>query len=388
MTSVDHDLIVVGAGPTGLFVAAEAMRAGIDTALVEARPHPSPGSRAIGLHPPVLAALEASGTTERILAQAVRVGSGVARTRRAVLGEVRFDRLNRRFPFVATVAQAVTEAALAAGAPAVRTGVRVTSLRDRGDRVEVEANAGRDQLLLRARLVVLAGGVAGRALLPPASRVHRRESADQYLMADVVDGSGEPLTTAVVTLDPAGVLESFPLAAGGRRIVAWDAAAPDSALARSRRLAHIVAARTGNEELAARVAESSTSCFGIRRILASRLRSGRVVVIGDAAHEISPIGGQGMNLGLLDAATLAPLLPRWLTANEPPAELAVWERRRLASARTAARLADLNTSIGRARGGGAHRAKAVAVRAALRFGGGAAAHAYAMGFDRDARSRE
>ena len=50
------------------------------------------------------------------------------------------------------------------------------------------------------------------------------------------------------------------------------------------------------------------SAFGVRARLARRLVSGRVALIGDAAHEISPIGGQGMNLGWLDAAALAPII--------------------------------------------------------------------------------
>src|SRR5699024_4759679 len=50
------------------------------------------------------------------------------------------------------------------------------------------------------------------------------------------------------------------------------------------------------------------SAFGVRRRTAERMVDGRVVLIGDAAHEISPIGGQGMTLGWLDALALAPLL--------------------------------------------------------------------------------
>ena len=93
-----------------------------------------------------------------------------------------------------------------------------------------------------------------------------------------------------------------------------------------------------------------------------------------------------MNLGLLDAATLAPLLAAWVrTGRAPEAELARWERRRVASARTAARLAALNTSLGRPLGGAAHTMRRAGLRVALLPPGARLlAHAYAMGFDRDA----
>jgi 2-polyprenyl-6-methoxyphenol hydroxylase-like FAD-dependent oxidoreductase len=76
------------------------------------------------------------------------------------------------------------------------------------------------------------------------------------------------------------------------------------------------------------------------------------VVLGDAAHEISPIGGQGMTLGWLDARELAPLLVRELRRGagreltDVPA-LVAFQRRRLSAARRAAWQADANTRLGR-----------------------------------------
>ena len=120
--------------------------------------------------------------------------------------------------------------------------------------------------------------------------------------------------------------------------------------------------------------------------VAPRLRRGRLFVIGDAAHEVSPIGGQGMNLGLLDAVTLAPLLAAWTrTGAAPERELEKWERNRVASARTAAALATANTALGRPLGSATDALRRVGVRGMLAPPLGAMfARAYAMGFDRDA----
>ncbi|RZI81981.1 MAG: FAD-dependent monooxygenase [Microbacterium sp.] len=256
-------------------------------------------------------------------------------------------------------------------------------MHDRGDRVEVQAEHGGSMTTVSARLVVLATGAAGRALAPDGWAVGTHRYPDRYLMADVDDPTGAFADTAVITLDAAGVVESFPLPGGRRRLVAW---VPRSAEADDAQLRSAVASRTGQVRLAAQIADAEVSSFGIRRSLAAKLRTGRVFGVGDAVHEVSPIGGQGMNLGLLDAVTLAPLLVEWLSRGEPVSALARWERHRLASARIAARLAGVNTAVGRPRGAVGQMFAMTALAVAL--SGPLSAlptRAYAMGLDRDAR---
>ncbi|WP_336992945.1 FAD-dependent oxidoreductase [Leucobacter sp. VD1] len=409
MSAQQHEVAVVGAGPAGLCVAAELRRLGVDVAVYERRQGAAPGSRAIGVHPPTLAALEASGATERMLTEAARIPRGLARTREGrVLGEVRFDSKRRRFPFVAAVPQAVTEAALAFGAPAPIRDAEVQQLAPDGPGAILLVRVGGAEVEVRARAVVLAAGAGSRSRLLPAARPRGRAYSDSYLMTDLRHAPGQPGDLAIITLDGAGVVESFPLSNGGRRLVAWDGplSSPGSgsgwqsgsgsrdatdperdAAARAERLRLAVAERSGEQDLAANI-ETATG-FAIRCVLLPRMRSGALFVIGDAAHEVSPIGGQGMNLGLLDAVTLAPALASWLRrgAGESQSEgtLDHWERRRLASARTAARLAGLNTSIGRARHPRGHRALTATIGATARGPiAQLAAHAYTMGFDRDA----
>jgi 2-polyprenyl-6-methoxyphenol hydroxylase-like FAD-dependent oxidoreductase len=115
--------------------------------------------------------------------------------------------------------------------------------------------------------------------------------------------------------------------------------------ASSRDLAAIVRSRTG---VVLPSSEAAVSAFSVQQRLAERLVSGRIVLVGDAAHQISPIGGQGMNLGWLDGLLLAPALARAI--EEPGAAasvLADYDRRRRGSARMAARQAGFNMMMGR-----------------------------------------
>lgn len=387
------DVIVVGAGPVGVMVAAELARLGVAASMIDGRENPSAGTRAVGLHAAALSALEESGATERLLADARRVRTGVATAQGRRLGSVHFDRLRSRHPYVATLPQHATEAALAAtadfwGAPDVRRGVTATRVAQAGaSRVDLELRDRDGAMVIEhTPLVVIATGSRGRAISPLTGAVRTRNYPDRYLMTDAPDTSNDG-DSAIVRLEADGVLESFPLPGGMRRYVAWvESGGVETGDAATDRLRSIVARRMGTE----RGAESITwaTSFGVRRALVPAMRGDRVFAIGDAAHEVSPIGGQGMNLGLVDAATLAPLLARWVREGAAPeTELARWERSRLAAAVLSGRIAAANTVLGRALKGVPDRARRTAVRLALGGkSGDVLARAYAMGFDPAARS--
>ncbi len=93
---------------------------------------------------------------------------------------------------------------------------------------------------------------------------------------------------------------------------------------------------------------SMLSAFDVHRRLAQRLVSGRTVLIGDAAHQVSPIGGQGMNLGWLDATELVPIITASLVdGRDVGRDLSAFDQRRRRAAVTAARQAHLNMALGR-----------------------------------------
>lgn len=392
------DVLIVGAGPVGLFLAGLLAARGVDVAVLERRERPPEHSRAIGLHPPALDALAVLGLDRAAVAEGVTVRRGVGYGDGRVLGEITFDRAHPRYPFVLTLPQSRTEQLLAEHleriAPgAVHRGVEVVAVEDHNAGAPVLVTArtvAAETHQWSAQVVVGADGSHSTVRGLAGIGVDRRDWGDSYLMGDFADtasaGPAAPVAepaadsvagpavdrTAVIHLHRHGVVESFPLPGGQRRWVVHTGRQqrPESvgdllALLRERRGEHPgenASELPGLPELPDAATATMISAFTVYRQLARRMVAGRTVVLGDAAHAISPIGGQGMTVGWLDALALAPLLSGF---SEGPPDFASFERDRLRAARRAARMAEVNMVLGRPLWAGVRRGRDTLARAAL-----------------------
>jgi 2-polyprenyl-6-methoxyphenol hydroxylase-like FAD-dependent oxidoreductase len=361
------DVVIIGGGPVGLFMAALLLQDGVDVTVLEQRTGPEPHSRAIGIHPPALEALARIGVAEELVRRGVPIRHGLAISGGATLAQMSFARVSRRFPFVLSLPQGSTEAVLAQRVhglrpEALRRGVQVTGLHDDGCRATIEACVGGSAVSYTARLVIGADGVRSVVRAALGAPLRRRQYPDRYLMGDFADSTGlGPAAALFLARD--GIVESFPLPGMLRRWVVRlgpAGAAPDAAW-----LAREVRRRTGVGVDAG--SNSMLSGFGVRSGLVRRMVTGRGILIGDAAHEISPIGGQGMNLGWLDALALAPLVPAAVAGSSTGSSFAVFERNRRRQAIRAVRQSEINMALGRPLRGGllAARDGAVAAVAAV-----------------------
>nr|WP_306422531.1 NAD(P)/FAD-dependent oxidoreductase [Paenarthrobacter aurescens] len=314
--------------------------------IVERRTTRSDRSRAIGIHPPALAELARAGVAGDLIAAGVHIRRGVAYSQRRKVAELPFDG-DAAFPYILAVPQALTEKVLEQvvtdlDPEAIVRGADVQEVVDDFRSVRIAADSPSGTLELRARLAVAADGAHSkirRGILP---HLPPRGYPDCYIMGDFADATGHG-SDAVLYLEPDGIVESFPLPAGVRRWVVR-LGAPDKGTTAAG-LADLVGARTG--EVLDPASNTMLSAFEVRSRLAKRMVHGRVVLLGDAAHEISPIGGQGMNLGWLDAAALAPIMDASFGGADVGRRLEHFERARRKAAMRASRQAGLNMALGR-----------------------------------------
>ncbi|GAB3183902.1 2-polyprenyl-6-methoxyphenol hydroxylase-like FAD-dependent oxidoreductase [Micromonospora palomenae] len=302
------DVLVVGAGPTGLTVAATLARRGVDVTVVDRAAQPPVTSRAAVVHAYTLEMLDRIGAAAPLVARGAASRRFTVRDRDRVLFNVGFGDLPSRYPYALLVSQAVTEAVLTDRLTAL--GVRVNrpyevSSLDRDDAGAVVgfADGGR----VRARWVIGADGMhstvrelAGIGFGGPDGR------GESFVLADVRVRSVLPRDEIALFLARPGPLVWAPLPDGVVRVVASVAQAP-----RVRDAAYFQALldERGPARRPDRVTDVIwSSRFRIHHRVAETYRAGPVLLAGDAAHVHSPAGGQGMNLGICDAVALGDTL--------------------------------------------------------------------------------
>ena len=305
-SAAETDVLIVGAGPVGLFLANECARRRLRWRLIETRATQSEHSKALAIFPRTLEVFDMAGVAKPFLDAANRVTRVALLTHGRPLAHVEFHPEETPYSFIAMVPQDVTERLLVealrrkGGDVEYETTFRAAETHD--DFVEVTADHRGDPQTIRASFVVGCDGAhsAIRHLLDIPFEGARYEA--MFLLADVQTNEALPADELQLCPSELGPLAIFPMSATRRRVVATidepEGEAPSLELVRK-----ILTERAprGVEALALHW----SSYFRIHHRHVAQLRSGRFFLAGDAAHIHSPFGGQGMNTGLQDAWNLA-----------------------------------------------------------------------------------
>ena len=303
--STDTDILIVGAGPIGLFLATECARRGLRYRLVEARATQSVHSKALAVFPRTLEILDMAGVVAPFLEAANRVTWVAVVAHGHTLAQVQFAPAESPYPFVAMVPQDVTERLLVGELQ--RRGGRVeydttfVSAEPQEDSVSVTLHHQGGPVRLRAAFVVGCDGAHSTVRhllhLPFEGAVYDAT----FMLADVETNDVLPADQLQLCPSESGPVAIFPMSATRRRVVAT--IDRDEGDAPSLDLVRRILAERAPAGIEARALHWSTY-FKIHHRRVASLRNGRVFIAGDAAHIHSPFGGQGMNTGLQDVWNL------------------------------------------------------------------------------------
>lgn len=304
-TATDTDVLIVGAGPVGLFLANECARRGLRWRLVEARASQSEYSKALAIFPRTLEIFDMAGIVAPFLNAANRVTqvAMIAHGRR--LARMQFTPEGSPYSFVAMVPQDVTEKLLVEElrrkGGAVEYETAFVSALQHSDSVTVTLDHKGQLRELTVAFVVGCDGARSAVRHLLNLPFTGGEYADSYMLADIETNDALPADEMQLCPSEFGPAAIFPMSATRRRVVATiDKAEGD---APSLELTRTILKQRCPAELEARSLNWS-SYFRIHHRHVAQLRVGRIFVAGDAAHIHSPFGGQGMNTGLHDVWNL------------------------------------------------------------------------------------
>ncbi len=305
--SESSEVLIVGAGPTGLIMAIELARHDIPFRIVDKEDQPAETSRALALQSRTLEILYSMDVLGKVLAkkQAVAVLGGYINDRPRVL--LNFMRGSKSpYPYICILSQAETEQILTEHLQSlghkIERGTSVEQLVQTDKGVTVTLKTKGKKSTMHPNWVVGCDGahsVVRHALdLPFKGSTYEEE----FMLADVKVDWKLPPQTAQLFLKQEGVLVAIPMASGFTRLVTMADAAADKQPTLQQFQERVNYFYPGDATLSD---PKWLTSFKLHRRMVPKMRVGRVFLAGDAAHIHSPIGGQGMNTGIQDAHNLA-----------------------------------------------------------------------------------
>ncbi|HZZ69602.1 MAG TPA: FAD-dependent monooxygenase [Phenylobacterium sp.] len=353
----DRQVLIAGAGPTGLVLAIWLTKLGVPVRIVDKLPAASSTSRALAVHARTLELYSQVGLTEAVLEK----GHKTPGVRLWVSGQekasISFDTVGQGltpYPFLHIYPQDEHERLLIARLEAlgvrVERGVEVLGFAETVEGLTVRLK-GPDGVETTAAAAYLAGCDGARSAVRHGMGVGYPGGTYRQLfyVADV-EAKGPPMNGDLnLDLEAADFLAIFPLDEG-RRARLIGTVREDEGLDLDKLKFDDVSDRAIRDLKVEVTKVNWFSTYHVHHRVTERFRGGRAFLLGDAAHIHSPAGGQGMNTGIGDAINLAWKLAAVLAGRAPEALLDSYEAERRAFAVRLVRSTDQGFRLATAEG--------------------------------------
>jgi 6-methylpretetramide 4-monooxygenase / 4-hydroxy-6-methylpretetramide 12a-monooxygenase len=346
--AVETEVLVVGAGPSGLFAAFELARRGYRARVVERDPQPHRQARATAIQPGTLEILARAGIVDRMLEGSQHIHFvRLFDAELQLVGETPLAGTGSRWEHQCSLPQWRTEEilaeALAELGVGVERGVTAGSLQPRGDAIIAELRlADGSAETVEARYVIGAGGAHSVTRTSLEQELAGATYPGTALVADVAADCAVPRDNSALIATPAGyvLLSALPedrwitfigdLEDDERERLEHDLSRGSVAAAMKRR----ISGRLELEDV------GWASLFRMHNRLAPVLAGPRRFLLGDAGHLSSPFGGEGLNCAIHDAHNLGWKMALTLQGRARPRLLESFAVERQAAARHALDVSD------------------------------------------------
>jgi 2-polyprenyl-6-methoxyphenol hydroxylase-like FAD-dependent oxidoreductase len=307
-SATDCEVLVVGAGPTGLVLACELLSQGIDARVIDKNDGAVLETRALGVHARTLEMLDGMGLVERFLDHGQRVRRFRWYSDGRPIATFDLSRAGSRYGFMLDIPQDQTEGLLKVRVVelggGVEQSVELTGLSQNADCVTATLkDAGGSHRMMTADYLVGCDGCHSRVRHELGLAFEGHPYAQDWLLADVlVDWSRDEDSVQALFNSGMAPLIGFPMRDHRWRLTVPFAGQRRSGLPTLEEFQDFVNQRAPERP---RLSDPTwLSSFRVHRRSTDTYRQGRVMLAGDAVHVHSPAGGQGMNTGMMDAHNL------------------------------------------------------------------------------------